>query len=98
MSRRGTRSNAPVSRDLLVGDLDRAQRMRHRPGRLRDDARIPGIGLRLTLVKVRETGHREAWEIADQDPLACATATGSLIQPVTPYLSNSWRPTALGLS
>jgi hypothetical protein len=43
--------------------------MRHRPGRLRDDARIPGIGLRLTLVKVRETGHREAWETADQDPL-----------------------------
>ena len=52
---------------LLVGDLDRAQRVRHGAGRFGDDERVPGVGFRLTGVQVRDPAHRQPGQVADGD-------------------------------
>tara|TARA_B100000378_G_scaffold255550_1_gene232669 strand:- start:109 stop:405 length:297 start_codon:yes stop_codon:yes gene_type:complete len=45
-------------RDLLVSDLDRTERVRHRASSLRDDRCVSRIGLRLARVQVSDAPHR----------------------------------------
>jgi hypothetical protein len=49
--------------DLLVRDLDRAERVRHRASRLGDDRGVSCVGLRLTGVQVRDPTHRQPRQI-----------------------------------
>jgi hypothetical protein len=53
--------------ELFVGDLDRAQRVRHGPGRFGDDERVPGIGFRFARVQVRDPAHRQAGQVSHGD-------------------------------
>ncbi len=53
-------------RDLLISDLDRAQRYRHRAGGLRDDERVPRVDLRLPRVAVRDAAHRETGQVSHE--------------------------------
>ncbi len=51
--------------DGLVVQLDRAERVRHGAGGVRDDRRVPRVGLALTRVEVRDPPHRQARKVGD---------------------------------
>lgn len=83
---RGHRHSRPHRQfgDVLVGSPDATQSVRHGPGGFSNDASVSGIGLRLTKVKVGDTGHRQPGQAGHSDASAlsdrdwCAERTGQL--------------------
>ena len=53
-------------RDLLVGDLDRPERVRHGAGRFGDDRRVSRVGLRLTGMQIRDAPHRQPRQVTNE--------------------------------
>jgi hypothetical protein len=54
--------------DRLVLAVDRPQRVRHRPGGVGDDERVPRVRLGLTWVEVGDPPHRQAGQVGDRAP------------------------------
>lgn len=52
--------------DGLVFDLDRAERVRHDAGRLRDDERVASVGLRLTWVEAGDPTHGQSGQVGNR--------------------------------
>lgn len=51
--------------DGLVFELEGAEGVRHRPGRVRDDERVPRIGLGLAGIEIGDPPHRQPGEVGD---------------------------------
>jgi hypothetical protein len=62
---------------VVVGDLQRAQRLRHTPRGFGDDGRIARIRLRLSRMQVGDPRIASPGRYATVTPSARATATGS---------------------